>query len=93
MSPADPSASHVIVFSSPFCRYCAAAKRLLRKKGAAFTEINVVSSPARRQEMVELSGRRTVPQILVGGKYIGGYTELNALDTAGELDRMLADEP
>ena len=93
MSPADPSASSVIVFSSPFCGYCAAAKRLLMEKGAAFTEINVIISPDRRREMIELSGRRTVPQIFVGGKHIGGYTELSALETAGELDRVLADWP
>ena len=93
MSPADPSASDVIVFSSPFCGYCAAAKRLLKEKGAAFTEINVLGSPDRRREMMELSGRRTVPQIFVGGKHIGGYTELSALETAGELDRVLAEGP
>ncbi len=93
MNLPDPSASHVIVFSSPICGYCAAAKRLLMKKGADFTEINVIGSPDRRKEMIELSGRRTVPQIFVGGKHIGGYSELSDLETAGELDRVLADGP
>ena len=91
MSLADPSASHVIVFSSPFCGYCAAAKRLLMNKGADFIEVNILTNPERRQEMIELSGRRSVPQIFVGGQHIGGYTELNALDASGELDTLLAE--
>ena len=92
MSLDDPSASHVIVFSSPFCGYCAAAKRLLMNKGADFIEINLLTNPERRQEMIELSGRRSVPQIFVGGQHIGGYTELSALDASGELDTLLAEE-
>ena len=91
MSLPDPSASHVIVFSSPFCGYCAAAKRLLMNKDADFIEINILGSPRRRQEMIELSGLRSVPQIFVGGQHIGGYTELSALDATGELDTMLAE--
>ena len=91
MSLPDPSASHVILFSSPLCGYCAAAKRLLMSKNADFIEINILSSPERRQEMIDLSGRRSVPQIFVGGQHIGGYTELGALDASGELDALLAD--
>ena len=91
MSLPDPSASHVIVFSSPFCGYCAATKRLLMNKNTDFIEINILSSPERRQEMIKLSGRRSVPQIFVGGQHIGGYTELSALDASGELDTLLAD--
>jgi len=92
MSLDDPSASHVIVFSSPFCGYCAAAKKLLMNKGADFIEINILTNPERRQEMIELSGRQSVPQIFVGGQHIGGYTELSALDASGELDTLLAEE-
>ena len=92
MSLDDPSASHVIVFSSPFCGYCAAAKRLLMNKGADFIEINILTNPERRQEMIDLSGRRSVPQVFVGGQHIGGYTELSALDASGELDTLLAEE-
>ena len=91
MSLPDPSASHVIVFSSPFCGYCAAARRLLMTKGADFIEIDILSNPERRQEMTELSGRRSVPQIFLGGQHIGGYAELHALDASGELDSMLAE--
>ena len=91
MSDHGPNASHVVVYSSPFCGYCTTAKRLLRNKGTDFLEINVLSSPERHQQMTELSGRRTVPQIFIGGKRIGGYTELRALETPGKLDALLAE--
>jgi glutaredoxin 3 len=81
----------VIVYSTPFCGYCGAAKRLLSAKGAEFTEINVMFESERRKEMIERSGgRRTVPQIFIDGRHIGGFDDLNALDQAGKLDRLLA---
>jgi glutaredoxin 3 len=81
----------VIVYSQPFCGYCSAAKRLLTTKGAAFTEIDVMFEAGRRTEMIERSGgRRTVPQIFIDGRHIGGYDDLSALDKAGDLDRLLA---
>ena len=81
----------VLVYSQPFCGYCFAAKRLLEAKGAAFTEIDVMFEAGRRDEMIERSGgRRTVPQIFIDGRHIGGYDDLSALDKAGELDRLLA---
>ena len=92
MNDSDPSASLVVVYSSPFCGYCAAAKRLLKNKGADFTEINVLGSPERRQEMIGSSGRQTVPQIFIGGRHIGGYVELSALEDKGQLDPLLAEE-
>ena len=61
-------------------------------KGAAFLEINVEQNPQRRQEMATLSKRKTVPQIFIGGRSIGGYTELNALEMAGELESLLAEQ-
>ncbi len=80
----------VIVYSQPFCGYCSAAKRLLKQKGAAFTEIDVMLEAERRAEMAERSGgRRTVPQIFIDGRHIGGYDDLHALDESGELDRLL----
>ena len=83
--------ARVIVYSQPFCGYCSAAKRLLTGKGAAFTEIDVMSEAGRRDEMIERSGgRRTVPQVFIDGRHIGGYDDLSALDKAGELDRLLA---
>ena len=88
------SDSRILVYSTPFCGYCAAAKRLLTAKGAAYTEIDVMMDPERRQEMLAKSGgRRTVPQIFIDGRHIGGFDELNALDKAGGLDPLLAAPP
>jgi glutaredoxin 3 len=80
----------VVVYTTPFCGYCSAAKRLLNAKGAAFTEIDVMFEEGRRDEMIERSGRRTVPQIFIDGRHIGGFDDLSALDKTGELDRLLA---
>ena len=84
----------ILVYSTPFCGYCAAAKRLLAAKGAEYTEIDVMMDPKRRQEMLAKSGGlRTVPQIFIDGRHIGGFDELNALDKAGALDPLLAAPP
>ena len=84
----------VIVYSQPFCGYCSAAKRLLTAKGAPFTEIDVMMEAGKRDEMIERSGgRRTVPQIFIDGRHIGGFDDLNALDKAGGLDPLLAAPP
>ena len=81
----------MIVYSTPFCGYCSAAKRLLTAKGADVTEIDVMFEAQSRDEMIERSGgRRTVPQIFIDGRHIGGYDDLSALDKTGELDRLLA---
>jgi glutaredoxin 3 len=86
--------SRILVYSTPFCGYCGAAKRLLTSKGAAYTEIDVMMDPERRQEMlVKSGGRKTVPQIFIDGRHIGGFDDLNALDKAGELDPLLAAPP
>jgi len=77
------------MYSSPFCGYCAAAKRLLRTKGVEFTEIDVLFHASRRNEMIERSGRTTVPQIFIGPKHVGGFDDLNALEQSGELDMLL----
>jgi len=84
---ADP---RVTVYSQPFCGYCSAAKRLLKEKGAEFSEVDVMLEAGRRDEMIERSGRRTVPQIFIDGRHVGGYDDLSALDRSGELDRLLA---
>lgn len=85
------SRPEIVMYSSPFCGYCAAAKRLLEDKRASYTEIDVVFDPAKRQEMIERSGRRTVPQIFIGATHVGGYDDLSALDARGELDGLLGD--
>ena len=79
------------VYTTPYCSYCAAAKDLLRRKGAEFTEIDVSMSPQRMAEMVKrASGRLTVPQIFIGTTHVGGCDDLYALDLAGGLDPILA---
>lgn len=80
----------VRVYTTRICGYCFAAKRLLSKKGVPFEEIDVSDDPAARQWLVETSGQRTVPQIFVGDRAVGGYTDLRALDLSGELDALLA---
>ena len=79
----------IIVYTSPFCPYCFMAKRLLKDKGAAFEEIDVMMHPKRRAEMVQRAGRTSVPQIFIGDTHVGGCDDLMALDSAGKLDPML----
>lgn len=82
----------VEIYTTPFCPYCHAAKRLLQKKGADYTEIDVSRDPELRAKMTQrANGRRTVPQIFIGGHHVGGSDDLHALDYAGKLDPMLAD--
>jgi glutaredoxin 3 len=82
----------VTIYTTPSCGYCFAAKRLLRGKGVAFEEIDVSADSRRRAEMMQrASGRRTVPQIFIGGEGVGGFDDIAALDRAGKLDPMLAD--
>ncbi|MDB5972054.1 MAG: grxC [Hydrocarboniphaga sp.] len=81
----------VRVYSTAYCPFCVMAKRLLENKGVAFEEIRVDQDLQRRNEMMQLSGRRTVPQIFVGQTHVGGFDDLSALDRAGGLDPLLAD--
>ncbi len=77
------------LYGTEFCGYCAAARLLLKRKGLAWTEIGVSGNREAREEMEQRSGRRTVPQIFIGGRPIGGFDELDALERSGELDRLL----
>jgi len=78
------------VYTSGFCPYCFMAKRLLRDKQAAFTEVDVMAEPGRRQEMIQRAhGRTSVPQIFIDDRHIGGYDDMAALDSAGKLDPLL----
>lgn len=82
----------VEIYTTPTCPYCLAAKALLTRKGVAFEETDVSRDPALRVAMTDRAGgRRTVPQIFVGGQHVGGCDDLHALDAAGKLDPMLAD--
>lgn len=79
------------IYSKTTCPYCVMAKRLLESKGQTFEEINLNQSPERTDEMIERSGgKMTVPEIFIDDKLIGGYDDLAALETAGELDALLA---
>ena len=81
----------VTIYTRSTCPYCRAAKELLDQKGVAFTEFEITREPAKRQEMLQKSGgRSTVPQIFIGERHVGGCDDLYALDSRGELDRLLA---
>ncbi|MDR3448414.1 MAG: glutaredoxin 3 [Alphaproteobacteria bacterium] len=83
--------AQVTVYSGPDCPYCVRAKALLTRKGAAFTEFNVRTDEKALAEMLQKSnGKRTIPQIFIDGKHIGGCDDLYALDSAGKLDALLA---
>ena len=78
------------MYSTGVCPFCVMAERLLRAKGVTDIEkIRVDLEPERRKEMMERTGRRTVPQIYVGDQHVGGYDDLAALDRAGGLDPLL----
>ena len=78
------------IYTTPFCGYCARAKNLLEKKGAAFEEMDVMMDEKKRAEMRERAKHSTVPQIFINGQYIGCSDELAALEHAGKLDALLA---
>ena len=79
------------IYTKDFCGYCTMAKQLLESKGQTYEEINVTQNPDRMPEMVERSGgRMTAPEIFIDGQLVGGYQELAALESAGQLDGMLA---
>ena len=83
--------AQVEIYTSPFCGYCHAAKRLLKAKGASFAEIDVMGQPKLRQEMMRrANGRHTVPQIFINGRHVGGSDELHALERSRKLDPLLS---
>jgi len=77
------------MYSTGWCPYCDRARALLVRRGLAFEEINVDDDARGREEMIARSGRRTVPQIFIGDKHIGGCDDLVALEGSGELDRLI----
>jgi len=78
------------MYSTGWCPYCMRAESLLRGKGVDIEMIRIDLEPSRRDEMIERSGRRTVPQIFIGATHVGGYDDLAALDRAGGLDPLLS---
>jgi glutaredoxin 3 len=82
--------AQVEMYSTGFCGYCDRARALLQRKGVSVTEIKVDEKVEDRNTMLKRSGgRRTVPQIFIGDRHVGGYEDLAALDRSGELDRLL----
>lgn len=80
------------IYTTPYCPYCIAAKELLTRKGAPFTEIDVSRDRERRTEMTQrANGGYTVPQIFIGATHVGGCDDLYALDGEGKLDPLLED--
>ncbi len=79
----------VQVYVTTYCPYCVRAKGLLNRKKVAFTEINVDDDPTKRAWLVEATGQRTVPQIFIDGKSVGGSDDLHDLERRGELDKLL----
>jgi glutaredoxin 3 len=83
--------ARVLIYCTASCPYCQAADRLLARKGVSEIErVRVDLHPERRPEMEKLSGRRTVPQIWIGARHVGGCDELHDLEDSGELDQLLA---
>lgn len=81
----------VKIYSTTWCPSCVAAKQLLKSKGIEFTEINIENEGVTREELAELTGGVTVPQIVIDDKSIGGYENLMVLNQEGKLDRMISD--
>lgn len=81
--------SDIIIYHMPFCPYCTWAKQLLDGKNAHYQLIDVTGDDDARQQMEDLSGRSSVPQIFIDGRHIGGFDDLSALDKAGGLDSLL----
>jgi glutaredoxin 3 len=86
--------TRIVLYTTPFCGYCRATKRLLSDKGLAFEEIDVAFDEEKRAEMIgRATGMRTVPQIFIHGRHVGGHVELAALEREGKLDALIANEP
>jgi glutaredoxin 3 len=84
----------ITMYSTAVCPYCIQAERLLASKGIRdITKIRIDTDPARREEMMTRTGRRTVPQIYIGDHHVGGYDDLAALDRSGKLAELLAGGP
>ena len=82
--------AHVVIYTTPVCPYCVRAKQLLQRKGVAYEEVDISRDAALRQQIMERTRQRTVPQIFINDQHIGGFDDMYALDRAGGLDPLLA---
>jgi glutaredoxin 3 len=85
--------AQVVMYSTRFCPYCMRARALLEDKGVSYSDIGVDGRPELRAQMVERSGRYTVPQIWIGAQHVGGYDDIALLDRQGRLDQLLSAAP
>jgi len=79
----------VVIYTTTSCPYCTRAKVFLRSKNVDFEEIDVSRDERLQEEIIRLSGRRTVPQIFINGKSVGGFDDIKQMDATGDLDRLL----
>ncbi len=85
--------SKVVIYTTNYCPFCTRAKALLSSKGVNFQEVDVTYDRNLREQAQRLSGRRTVPQVFINERAVGGYDDIRQLDMEGELDRLLGLEP
>jgi glutaredoxin 3 len=86
--------TRIVLYTTPFCGYCRATKRLLSDKGLAYEEIDVAFDAEKRGEMIgRTAGMRSVPQIFIDGRHVGGHAELADIEREGKLDALIANEP
>ena len=83
--------AEILMYSTAVCPYCVAAKNFLKQRGKTWTEVRVDVDFARRREMIDRSGRTSVPQIFIGDTHVGGFDDMVALDRAGGLNPLLED--
>lgn len=86
------SDAEIVIYSTGWCGFCQRARALLERKGLAYRDIDIEQDAALRAEMIARSGRRSVPQIFIGSRHVGGFEELYALDRTGGLDQSLRQE-
>jgi glutaredoxin 3 len=82
----------VTVYTGSFCGHCLQVTSLLERRGIPYAEVNVEDEPGLREKLLARSGRRTLPQVFVGERYIGGADEIRALDASGELTQLMQTE-
>ena len=85
------NSTQIVMYSKEYCPYCRMARQLLDNKGVDYQLIDIEGKHELRERMIELSGRRTVPQIFVGDHHVGGFDDINALERKGKLDALLGD--
>jgi glutaredoxin 3 len=83
--------AEVVIYRTPMCSYCFRVHQLLQSKGVAFKEVDVSDDPGKRRWLLHVTKKRTVPQVFINGKPVGGFDDLARLSRTGELDRLLAE--